>query len=171
MKEDKITNAIAKHAKNLEEKDHWDKVEVEPEAHYNHYGTRGIADLYQKNYEFANQPPFTHLYEIKSTPRNANEVIRQFQKMRRFFFKDESRPWPHEVIYELCFTPEKSNLEHVEENFDMYRQLYSDNTRIMMRHPENIRPVHLVVPHTFASIDDVKKHAKVTNEEVFDELF
>ncbi len=100
---------------------------VEPEAHYNHYGTRGVADLFVRSIESGENGDYVSdaLYEVKSASAvqqatGANEIIRQFNKMRKTFYLDESRDEPDEFHIELTFTIEPETVQHVARNFEMY---------------------------------------------------
>jgi hypothetical protein len=106
---------------------------AEPEAHYDHYGNRGYADLYfETKHEESNSVYFEHdLYEIKSEhavmqANGAGEIIRQFKRMRRYFFQDESREKRGPAAYLLCFIPTPITLHHVEENKNLYKQIVSE---------------------------------------------
>lgn len=168
MKEDKLTNAIIEKFKSEKRSKVTDKIEVEPEAHYNYYGTRGVADLFIRFFEVEQLPPSDYVFEIKSSPRNANEVIRQFQKMRKTFFKDSSRSPGERVNFELCFTPEKSNFEHIQENLGMYGSLLGTDTDsiVTIRHPDNVTPVHVdaLVRDDF----DFLEHCKASNPKIYE---
>jgi len=169
MKEDKLTNSLIKHFKNREgdrPTDH-DKVVVEPEAHYNYYGTRGVADLFVRCYELEGYPPLDIVFEIKSSPTSANEVIRQVKKMEKTFFMDERRSPGDSVIFELCFTPEEDNLRHVAENFEMYVSVRPE-INVTMRHPDDITPIilHLANEKDMDFLDYVESN----NPKIF-ELF
>lgn len=77
---------------------------IEPEAHYDHYGWRGIPDLYIV-FQRPNSLWEQHLYEIKSeyavkAATEANEIIRQFNQMRLWFFEDDERR-VHEPRYDF----------------------------------------------------------------------
>jgi len=152
MKEDQLTNAII-------QKLDTEKI-IEPEAHYNHYGTRGVVDLYVRNIH--QRKPNDHLYEIKANPKDANKVIRQFQKMRNYFYRDKDRAKPEKTRFELCFTAEPGNLQHVKNNSEMYRSLAENypNVIITFRHPENIRPVHIFTRKWDVDSKDFWRHAE-----------
>lgn len=96
-------------------------VRIYPESHYNHYGNRGAADLYVATENYSG-----HLYELKSETAineatGANEIIRQFNRMREFFFSGSSFNSPSDsMIFELCFTPSEKSIQHIAENADLY---------------------------------------------------
>ena len=131
-----------------------EEVNIYPEAHYNHYGNRGVADLYIITGDWEG-----HLYELKSESAirqatGANEIIRQFNKMREFFFSGSSHKPPTKWMdFELCFTPTEYNFRHIAENADLYativQQTFQDlnirelATKVTVRPPDadNITPI------------------------------
>lgn len=126
MDEDEIVNALvnwhetsSREAIEVGETDA--NVEIFPEAHYNYYGNRGVVDLYVVTSGWDG-----HVYEIKSenAVRNAtgaNEIIRQFNRMREFFFEGSDKPRPTaNLVFELCFTPTEYNARHIVDNADIY---------------------------------------------------
>jgi hypothetical protein len=124
--EDELANALIQSHKQIQERYKQQfptagDVEAFPEAHYNHFGNRGVADLYVTTGDREGV-----LYELKSESAvqqatGANEIIRQFNKMREFFFKGSSHSVPRESLsYELCFTPSERNFRHIAENADLY---------------------------------------------------
>jgi hypothetical protein len=118
LPEDRVTNALI---------DKYGRASVE--VPYNNYGERGYVDLVQ------NRPRgTTYIIEIKSSPESANQVIRQFQKMRRNFAEGTSyQPIHEQKSYWLVFTASHSNLEHLRNNKSMYRSLNSEeNVSIRM---------------------------------------
>ena len=115
--EDQLTTRLVKYYK-----DSRDEHELSVEQHYNYYGDRGIVDLVVEEQQSGN----IRLYEIKSnaaidSATGANEIIRQFNRMRRYFFRDESTPTPDgRVTFELCFAPTYEAYRHVHENAELY---------------------------------------------------
>lgn len=158
MNEDELTNALIKHHKRSErdalsrgERDV--ETKLYPEAHYNHYGDRGVVDLY-----CVTGASSGHCYEVKSESAvrhatGANEIIRQFNRMRQHFYPGSDHAVPREVRFELCFTPTARNLRHLVENADMYAQSVANdlsqlngadrvaNVCFRLPDPENVRPV------------------------------
>jgi hypothetical protein len=130
-KEDNMTETLIEWAteSSLESDDREFSYEVEPEAHYNYYGDRGVADLYIREIEDMDDGRtfyYDKLYEIKSeaavkSATGANEVIRQFNKMRKYFYKDESRTVPTDVHFELLFLPTEVTIEHLSKNMTLYQ--------------------------------------------------
>lgn len=119
-KEDELVNAIIEMEQGIEA---WES-SFEPEAHYSHYGTRGVVDLYiQQSLKSGNRRD--HVIEIKSDSAvaratGANEIIRQYNRMREGFYKDESRSVPRKILMELAFTVTPASVYHVVDNFPMY---------------------------------------------------
>lgn len=143
IKEDDLTNELIEWQKSMTEKESSKSCEVmiEPEAHYNNYGSRGYLDLYVRRKHFDGTTE-GRLYNIKSNPNNANEVIRQCRKEMNNFHKDRYKS--DDIRFELCFLPTERNYEHVLENKSMYKALKSRNVLVTFRHPEKARqPIHL----------------------------
>lgn len=146
-----------------------DDAEAYPEAHYNHYGNRGVADLYLTigNWE-------GRLFEIKSESavRNstgANEIIRQFNKMREYFFKGSDHEVPSSQLgFELCFTASEHNIRHIAENADMYSSIVDQDfvdvydgspiTTVTVRSIDNSTPIVF-----FSSLLDFREGAADTS--------
>lgn len=116
--EDQLTSRLVEYYQN-QEFEH----DISVEQHYNYYGDRGVVDLATKEVETG----YVHLYEIKSNAAinaatGANEIIRQFNKMRQYFFRDESTfspdGWP---TFELCFLPTYEAYRHIHNNAELYK--------------------------------------------------
>lgn len=124
MNHDEFVSFLAEHA--LSFRSSTVDVEIETEAHYNYYGTRGVADLVTNTIRQirAGTEATSHVFEAKTHLGDAHEVIRQFKKMSRFFYKDEDRVPPERVTYELTVLPTKENIRHL----DNYRSLYQSLT-------------------------------------------
>jgi hypothetical protein len=123
-----MVNAIVAHKQNSSA----NLTSIEPEAHYNHYGDRGIADLYIVT-ETIDGEKEGKAFEVKSDSAvqeatGANEIIRQYNRMRRYFFQDEQRTVPDYCCFELCFVVSEKTVKHVCENFNTY--LATDNTQL-----------------------------------------
>jgi hypothetical protein len=145
---------------------------VEPEAHYNHYGDRGVADLYVETVEQAETREYYHghLYEVKSEhaveqANGAGGIIRQFKRMKKYFFQDDSWRHPDTITYELVFLPTKRTLQHLTANKAMYQQLedrssYEDASSVFMRAPDgDMAPG---IPFWSAEFDTVSKNLVYT---------
>lgn len=160
ISEDELATALIQfHRRANEEMSEEDDVdyelEVHPEAHYNHYGNRGAADLFVQEGDGG-----SHVYELKSEfaieeASGANEIIRQFNKMREFFFPGSSHEPENNVMFELCFTPSERTLRHLSENAALYHSAIKNDisgldvnhvlTIITIRqpNPEEIMPIHV----------------------------
>jgi len=156
MKEDKLTNVLVEYAQNSH-----NTIQVQPEHHYSYYGTRGVADIFLRKEEPGNT--WDILREIKSRPKNANKVIRQFKKMINYFYKGTELVKPDNVIFELCFLATQSNFQHVKENSPMYQSVFENHEDVIItfRHPENTTPVHAFSSKTNIGEDDWWEHAKI----------
>ncbi|MFC4246459.1 hypothetical protein ACFOZ7_05540 [Natribaculum luteum] len=186
--EDDLTNAIIKSNREYhetltaDESGSWE-LTICPEAHYNYYGTRGVADLFID--ETYSGESWITIYELKSESAvrgatGANEIVRQFNKMRRHFFKDESneREYVKDLRFELCFTPSRYTLEHVSDNVDIYRsvsdQVLTDvnferwGTDVTMRSPDDVRPIQFFGTD-WSEARPFEHHAEIANEELFEE--
>jgi hypothetical protein len=189
MNEDEITNALIRYHKDREKKEisHGDtdaEVEIYPEEHYNHYGDRGVVDLYVVTGGWDG-----HLFEIKSESavRNAtgaNEIIRQFNRMRQHFFPGSNHSVPSWLSFELCFTPTEFNARHLIENADMYSQCVNNepsqlgvdrfNINICFRLPDsdNITPVHAFTRRLDYDIgtENFVNHAEASNPDIYERI-
>lgn len=131
-KEDKLVNAIIQDYKGWSSL--YDEQIFEPEAHYNHYGTRGVADLFIKEIEIVDGTKYEYdnLVEVKSgfsvsQATGANEIVRQFNKMRRNFYLDEDRDEPDAIKMELAFTIEPETVKHVADNLNIYTSVVEND--------------------------------------------
>lgn len=118
--EDRVVESLIEFHKNQDS-----DAEINPEQHYNHYGDRGIVDLFVDG--DVNDLPQQWLYEAKSesavrSATGANEIIRQFNRMRDFFFKG-SEYEPEFVHYKLVFIPTQYNIRHLITNNSLYQEL------------------------------------------------
>ena len=125
MIEDRLTNALINKSRPSDNHPVIDGPEIYPEAHYHHYGNSGVADLYVYFNNSQGGPKRGHVFEIKSESavRNAtgaNEIIRQFNQLREFFFLGSEYEVPNEIDFELCFLPTQYNMNHILENEAMY---------------------------------------------------
>jgi hypothetical protein len=101
-----------------------------PEVHYNHYGDRGVVDLFGK----VEEPSHHSIYEVKSeaavrSATGANEIIRQYNRMRNYFYKGTDHSKPKHTSYNLYFTATTYNLWHIHTNAEMYRSLLEQSGR------------------------------------------
>lgn len=122
----------------------YDKVEysVTPEAPYNHYGDRGVVDLvtrmkvttFEQNLgqEWEKTGTAQNVYEVKSPnavqqATGANEILRQYNRHRRYFYKDEEHSLPSQGKFELAFIPHPVTVKHVADNYRMYAGCNEDS--------------------------------------------
>lgn len=166
------------------------ELQIYPEAHYNNYGNRGVADLYWTRSGDHVAVSEGHVFEIKSesavvNATGANEIIRQFNRMRENFFEGTEHVEPHDsVTFELCFTPTAVNLQHVIDNAGMYRSVREQSgvdissnrstTLITMRaaDAENITPIHLFTRHVDCADTQrfLEQNVRYNRPELYDEL-
>lgn len=121
-----------------------------PEAHYNHYGDRGAVDLFTRMKGVENDRVYRkdRIYEVKSDyavrqATGANEIIRQFNKHRKYFYEGSDTKEPNEANFELIFIPSETTVKHVLENAELYaaaeQQNFNDHDfwseRIFFRSP------------------------------------
>lgn len=187
--EDELTNALIQQHREMQEqeKEHYSDApasQAYPEAHYNQYGNRGAVDLYVTAGKRE-----AHLYEFKSDSAvrevtGANEILRQFNKMRKYFFDgSEHNPPTYSVIFELCFTPSERNFRHIAENAEMYRSAVLEDpydgptdevlSNVTMRHPDYDQPILIQSPgYDFREIGEnmtFPEHIKEFQPDVYEE--
>lgn len=119
LPEDRVTNVLIQQVSQ-----EW-KCYVE--VPYNNYGERGYVDLVRQHKSLA------QIWELKSNPKSANQVIRQFQKMLENFEEGTSLQLKKNKKYYLAFTASQRNLEHLKNNKQMYLSLLDKEiVRILM---------------------------------------
>jgi hypothetical protein len=127
-KEDKLVDCFIRHFRNraedLEKYCGEYNFTTLPEASYNHYGERGYVDIFVE-LNFAEAGSVAYICEIKSESAvreatGANEIVRQFNKMRENFFRGSSHKPPDNFEFELCFTPTEYNIRHIYDNIEIY---------------------------------------------------
>ena len=143
--EDDLTNGLIRHYQDAE------FVHVmESEVFYNDYGMRGFPDLHMV-YEWLHDGIIeSQLIEVKSEyavkrATGANEIIRQFNKMRRHFYEDEDQIVPMRQFewqdlflgFELAFIPSEYTLLHLLDNNEMYNQAIQTSQGNVSRLPRN----------------------------------
>ena len=129
--EDQMVQSLIQYHNSDQNRKNITEVNIEPEAHFNHYGDRGVADLFVRKKEVANSyKTYLHdyVYEVKSdkavkSSTGANEIIRQFNRMRKYFYQDESKITPKSTHFELLFIPTKRTVEHVANNLSLYKSV------------------------------------------------
>ena len=130
MREDELATALIEHFEAA-----FDDPEVHLEEPYDHYGNRGVVDVYART-----SPPerVSYLAELKADPAvrmasGANEILRQYRRMERYFYADETHdlrtrlgrdgPGLHLL---LLFAPTKRCVEHVFANRRLYGSIDPD---------------------------------------------
>lgn len=122
LPEDRVTNALIQNAPGR----------CAVEVPYNNYGERGYVDLVQ------NRNAATYITEIKANPESANQVIRQFQKMKENFVQGTSYEQMHgQKFYWLVFTASQRNLDHIKNNKQMYLSLCQQEDVTILMADEN----------------------------------
>lgn len=102
---------------------------VELEKHYNHYGIRGSVDVVDVvSYANASLPDLD-IYELKSesaveSVTGPNEVIRQFNKHKQYFFEGQEQYPPYrtyeDITFHLTFYASDANIAHLNEFLELY---------------------------------------------------
>lgn len=130
MREDELAAAVVEHFEAA-----FDDAEVRLEEPYNHYGTRGVVDVYART-----APPerVSYLAELKADPAvrmasGANEILRQYRRTERYFYRDDAHdlrtrlgrdgPGLHLL---LLFAPTPDCVEHVFEHRSLYASIDPD---------------------------------------------
>ena len=100
-----------------------------PECPYDHYGNRGVVDLHLRR-ELVQDgertiPHHDYVYEMKSDAAvreatGANEILRQFNRARQYFYRDDSRSAPLDVHFELLFDITPTTVRHIQQNYQLY---------------------------------------------------
>lgn len=155
ISEDELADALIRYHRESQE-----ETRTYPEAHYNHYGNSGVADLYVAEGDWKGE-----VYELKSETAvgevtGTNEILQQFNKIREFFFPGSSHTPPTKSLqFELCFTPSEYNFRHLAENAETYRSAVKQDltdvatervlTTVTVRpaDPENIEPIIFFAPN------------------------
>ena len=127
MREDELATAVVEHVEAA-----FEEPEIRLEEPYNHYGTRGVVDVYART-----PPPerVTYLAELKADPAvrmasGANEILRQYRRVERYFFRDDAhdlrtrlgRDGPGLRLL-LLFAPTVRCVEHVFEHRSLYASI------------------------------------------------
>ncbi|RLM54098.1 hypothetical protein DVK02_11785 [Halobellus sp. Atlit-31R] len=124
MREDELATALVEHFEAA-----FDDAAVRLEEPYDHYGNRGVVDVYART-----SPPerVSYLAELKADPAvrmaaGANEILRQYRRMERYFYADDAhdlrtrlgRDGPGLYLL-LLFAPTVRCVEHVVQNRRLY---------------------------------------------------
>jgi hypothetical protein len=130
MREDELATAVVEHVEAA-----FEDPEIRLEEPYNHYGTRGVVDVFART-----APPerVTYLAELKADPAvrmaaGANEILRQYRRVERYFFQDDAhdlrtrlgRDGPGLRLL-LLFAPTVRCVEHVFEHRSLYASIDPD---------------------------------------------
>ena len=132
MREDELATAVVEHFEAA-----FDRPEIYLEEPYDHYGNRGVADVYVRT-----RPPgrVEYLAELKADPAvrmaaGANEILRQYRRMERYFYEDEAHDLRTRLGREgpgvhllLLFAPTPRCVEHVFEHRRLYGSIDPDLT-------------------------------------------
>ena len=130
MREDSLATAVVEHLEAA-----FEDPEIRLEEPYNHYGTRGVVDVYAQT-----TPPerVAYLAELKADPAvrmaaGANEILRQYRRTERYFYRDDAHdlrprlgrdgPGLHLL---LLFAPTERCVEHVFEHRSLYASIDPD---------------------------------------------
>lgn len=174
-KEDKLIPKLIELAEPPDQEKDQIELQAEPESHYNYYGNRGVVDLTTR---LTGQSDFyalpnVNVYEIKSThavenATGANEILRQFNRHRKYYFKDESNNRGAWNTFELVFIPTKTTVKHVLENYEVYLAAkksmpdgYENNGNITFRSPtaDDLNPAQAVIDSDYApGIDEPSEY-------------
>jgi hypothetical protein len=127
MREDELATAVVEHFRSA-----FAEPRIRLEEPYDHYGNRGSVDVYARVHDPA---PVDYLVELKSDAAlrhatGANEVLRQYRRMTRYFYKDDE----HEVRVKLArdgpgvhalllFAPTETCVRHVREHRALYESV------------------------------------------------
>ncbi|AFK21402.1 hypothetical protein E6P09_16510 (plasmid) [Haloferax mediterranei ATCC 33500] len=127
MREDELATRVVEHFRAA-----FDDVEIHLEEPYDHYGNRGVADVYIR---VRTPEPVDYLIELKADAAirhatGANEILRQYRRMERYFYKDNEHhirpklardgPGVHAL---LLFAPTERCVRHVREHSALYESV------------------------------------------------
>ncbi|UVE52471.1 hypothetical protein KU306_17840 (plasmid) [Haloferax larsenii] len=130
MREDELATRIVEHFRAA-----FDDVEIHLEEPYDHYGNRGVADVYVR---VRTPEPVDYLIELKADAAvrhatGANEVLRQYRRMERYFYKDDEHQVRPRLAREgpgvnvlLLFAPTSRCVRHVHEHRALYESVDPD---------------------------------------------
>lgn len=146
--EDKLVNRIIEHHSNRDR-----IIRAEPEAHYEYYGYRGTADLFLRWEHSDGSGEHDDVYEVKSasaveSSTGANEILRQFNKMRKYFYEDDSHsPARSEVNFRLVFTISETTVRHVANNLPQYTNAIDAGVTDIRSSESRVSSYILMRPH------------------------
>lgn len=130
MREDELATAVVEHFEAA-----FDDAEIRLEEPYNHYGTRGVVDVYART-----APPerVSYLAELKADPAvrmasGANEILRQYRRTERYFYRDDAHDLRTALARDgpglhllLLFAPTPDCVEHVIKHRSLYASIDPD---------------------------------------------
>lgn len=130
MREDELATRVVEHFRAA-----FEDVSVHLEEPYDHYGNRGVADVYVR---VRTPEPVDYLIELKSDAAirhatGANEILRQYRRMERYFYKDDEHQVRHKLGRDgpgvhalLLFAPTASCVRHVGAHRALYESVESE---------------------------------------------
>lgn len=170
--EDTLTAAVIEQREQqaLEEETISSSVEV----HYNYYGDRGVVDLVTEGIYGDGGPENStiEIWEMKGdsaiqSATGANEIIRQFNRHKEYFFKG-SEYYPQDyyrIEFNLVFFATETARDHIEANESMYQSAMTHKTEIagehaslMAFHPEMDGFAYPLSEQTHLSAGKLKQH-------------
>ena len=158
-----------------------EEVVFETEKHYNYYGDRGVADLFTRT-THPSGAQTDRVFEFKSEDAvrdatGANEILRQFNRMCSYFYKDESITLPKatawnqaRITFVLCFDATPTTYKHVLDNHEIYQTITSPCVESGLRDAHSLvtfRSVETEVPVLAASSSESTNISR----DVFKEMF
>lgn len=124
MREDELATRVVEHVEAA-----FERSDVRLEEPYDHYGNRGSVDVYAR---VRTPARVDYLVELKADPAvriasGANEILRQYRRMERYFYKDEEHDIGPKLARDgpgvhllLLFAPTVACVEHVSEHRALY---------------------------------------------------
>jgi len=140
------------------------------EVPYNYYGDRGVVDLVSEVRNDGERNTL-HVFELKSEAAldevtGANEILRQYNRHREYFIDgtDYNPSDYYEVRFELTFTATERCLDHVLENWGIYKTVHAnsrmDTSRLKQPSRVHLRPLGESAP---VHIDDAQVVDSITS--------
>lgn len=130
MREDELATRVVEHFEATHE-----GPRIALEEPYDHYGNRGSVDVYVRTRTPA---PVDYLIELKADAAvrhatGANEVLRQYRRMERYFYKDEAHDVRPKLSRDgaavhllLLFAPTEACVRHVADHAALYGSVDAD---------------------------------------------
>jgi len=135
MKEDDVLMGLLENVRG-------DRRNIELEKQYNHYGDRGVVDVVVEDY--ADNAMW--VVELKgdsavNEATGANEIIRQFNRHREYFFEGVDKRYSAERnkrVFMLSFAATDRCWEHLKDNWPLYENLSSKHRVVVsLEHPDS----------------------------------